>query len=187
MCGQNFWRKVPHTHSVHIPCPIFRKTYTDDHRLYQDIPKHTSWFIQALFVKNRINWWKSPAESPNLNPIEEVWGSMKDFLRDKHKPRNIAELKEGIKKFWSTRTHRCAADILITFGRWCQMSSRLMEPFLDIRTCIAIAWLFLLLLYCYHWCISCNHLCVKLTLWLTNVRTIDNHKHFLCIILVQQL
>ena len=29
---------------------------------------------------------------------------MKNFLRDKHKPRNMPELKEGIRKFWRTMT-----------------------------------------------------------------------------------
>jgi len=53
---------------------------------------------------NRINWWKSPAESPDLNPIEKVWGSMKTYLRDKHKPRNLAELKEGIRTYWKKLT-----------------------------------------------------------------------------------
>lgn len=85
--------------------PFLRKTYPDGHRLYQDNdPKHTSRYVQALFQENRINWWKSPAESPDLNPIEKVWGSMKNFLRDKHKPRNMPELKEGIRKFWRTMT-----------------------------------------------------------------------------------
>ena len=28
---------------------------------------------------NRIQWWKSPAESPDLNPIELLWGSRKTF------------------------------------------------------------------------------------------------------------
>ena len=32
-----------------------------------------------VFCGNRIQWWKSPAESPDLNPIELLWGSMKTF------------------------------------------------------------------------------------------------------------
>ena len=67
---------------------------------YQDNdPKHTSKFIQNFFLQNGINWWKSPAESLNLNLIEKVWGSMKTYLRDKYKPRNHPELKEDIRAF----------------------------------------------------------------------------------------
>ena len=41
-----------------------------------------------------INWWRSPAESSDLNSIELVWGSMKTFFRDKHKPRTLLALKD---------------------------------------------------------------------------------------------
>ena len=67
-------------------------------------PKHTSKYIQQFFQMNHINWWKSPAESPDLNPIEKVWGSMKTYLRDKHKPRNLGELKEGLRTYWKKLT-----------------------------------------------------------------------------------
>jgi len=40
---------------------------------------------------NKVNWWKSPAESLDLNPIE-VWGSMKTYLGDKHKPKKLEQL-----------------------------------------------------------------------------------------------
>ncbi len=53
---------------------------------------------------NRISWWKSPAESPDLNPTEIVWGSIKTYLRDKHTPRNLEELKEGIRAYWKKLT-----------------------------------------------------------------------------------
>ena len=85
--------------------PLVHKAYPDGYRLYQDNdPKHTSRYIQAFFACNSITWWKSPAESPDLNPIEKVWGSMKNFLREKHKPRNMGELKEGIRTFWKQMT-----------------------------------------------------------------------------------
>ena len=42
--------------------------------------------------------------SPDLNPIENVWESMKQYLRTYMKPRTVPELKEGIKRFWKTLT-----------------------------------------------------------------------------------
>lgn len=45
-----------------------------------------------------------PAEKPDLNPIELVWGAMKTYLRDKCKPKNLEQLKKGIKAYWKTLT-----------------------------------------------------------------------------------
>lgn len=84
---------------------FIKECYPHGHRLQQDNdPKHKSKFIEKYFTKNKINWWKTPAESPDLNPIENVWGSLKQFLRNDFKPKNLDELKSGIQQFWSTLT-----------------------------------------------------------------------------------
>ena len=89
----------------HSLLPFVQANYPNHHRFYQDNdPKHTSKFAQNYFTDKKINWWRSPPESPDLNPIELVWGSMKTFLRDRVKPSNQAELIKGIHKFWKTMT-----------------------------------------------------------------------------------
>ena len=35
-------------------------------------PKHTSHYIRDFLKSNKIYWWKTPAESPDLNPTEKV-------------------------------------------------------------------------------------------------------------------
>jgi len=85
--------------------PFLKKCYPRGHRLQQDNdPKHTSKYIGRFFAAEKINWWKTPAESPDINPIENVWGSLKQFLRSSYKPSNLEELKEGIQQFWQTLT-----------------------------------------------------------------------------------
>ena len=37
-------------------------------------------------------------------PIENVWGSLKYYLRHEYKPTNLASLEDGIKNFWKTLT-----------------------------------------------------------------------------------
>ena len=63
-------------------------------------PKHTSRVAKAFFTQERINWWRTPPESPDLNPIERVWSHMKQFLTYTAKPRNKQELINGVKQFW---------------------------------------------------------------------------------------
>ena len=56
--------------------PFIREYYPHHHRLQQDNdPKHTSRWAQSYFTSNRINWWRTSPSSPDLNPIENVWGS----------------------------------------------------------------------------------------------------------------
>ena len=54
-----------------------------------------------------------PPESPDLNPIEDLWHELKFFLESKVKPRNKQELVNGIKKFWMKKVtpEKCAKYI----------------------------------------------------------------------------
>ena len=85
--------------------PFIETVYPGSHRFQQDNdPKHTSNYTKNFLLENTVNWWKTPAESPDLNPIENVWGSLKYYLRHQYKPNNLEELIDGIRRFWSTMT-----------------------------------------------------------------------------------
>ena len=84
--------------------PFLHECFPDGHRLQQDNdPKHCSLLIGDFFSENGVFWWHTPPESPDLNPIENVWGSLKQFLRTTYKPKNLDKLKNGI-RFWSSLT-----------------------------------------------------------------------------------
>ena len=77
--------------------------YPDSHRLMKDNdPKHTSHLANDYFRDNDINWWKTPLESPDCNPIENPWHEMKVYLRREMKLKVKQELKDGIQEFWPT-------------------------------------------------------------------------------------
>ncbi len=52
--------------------------------LHQDNdPKHTSVICKQTLNNIGIKWIKSPAKSPDLNPIELLWHPMLEYVRKK--------------------------------------------------------------------------------------------------------
>ena len=71
-------------------------------------PKHTSRAAQQFFIDSNINWWKTPAESPDVNPIENIWHELKEYIRREINPTTKEGLIDGINNFWSTvDIHKC--------------------------------------------------------------------------------
>ena len=91
--------------------------YRDSHRFMQDNdPKHTSRLASQFFEDNGINWWRTPAESPDCNPIENLWHDMKGYLRREVKPETKQQLIDGTQLFWTTaylQTLLCAVIITV--------------------------------------------------------------------------
>ena len=81
----------------------FINRFCPDHRYMQDNnPKHTSRLVNAFFDSNGVNWWRMPPESPDANPIENLWHELKEFIRREVKPKNQGRVGGGIKRFWLT-------------------------------------------------------------------------------------
>ena len=104
-------------------CEILRKTFLpflqnkfpepNSHRFMQDNdPKHCSRHAQKFYDEVGINWWRTPPESPDINPIENLWHELKEYLRREIKPRTKQELIDGIATFWTTvDAHKCSKYI----------------------------------------------------------------------------
>ena len=83
--------------------PFIQSVYPDGHRFMQDNdPKHTSNMGKDFLDNNNITWWKTPPESPDLNPIENLWHELKEYLRREVKPKTKDELVDGIVEFWGS-------------------------------------------------------------------------------------
>ena len=62
--------------------PVIKDVYPESHRFMQDNdPKYTSRLAREFYEDSHVNHWKTPPESPDLNPIENMWHEMKEFLR----------------------------------------------------------------------------------------------------------
>lgn len=85
--------------------PFIEELFPNGHRYQMDNdPKHCSHYTRDFLLQEEVNWWKTPAESPDLNPIENVWASLKYYLRHNYKPHNLQTLMDGILSFWNTMT-----------------------------------------------------------------------------------
>ena len=61
--------------------PFIAECFSDGHCFQMDNdPKHQSAHIKNYFETHNINWWPTPPETPDLNPIENLWGSLKQYL-----------------------------------------------------------------------------------------------------------
>ena len=63
-------------------------------------PKHKSKFTMKYFSENNITLLNHPPQSPDLNPIENLWGYI-DLELKKKKIKNIGELKRVILEIWN--------------------------------------------------------------------------------------
>lgn len=104
--------------------PFIAEKLARGHRFMQDNdPKHASRRAQAFYESKGINWWKTPPESPDLNPIENLWHELKEYIRREVKPHTKEELIMGIKCFWQTvDIAKCTRQVTYMYmfiaGQW---------------------------------------------------------------------
>ena len=63
-----------------------------------------SHLLLLLLLLYYCYWWKTPPESPDFNPIENLWHELKEYICREVKLKTKAELVDGIKEFWKTVT-----------------------------------------------------------------------------------
>ena len=82
--------------------PFVQKVYPNSHHFMADNnPKHNLIHTKKFLVNN-IKWWCTPAESPDLNPIENLWHELKEHIHWEKKPQRKEGKVEGINKFRET-------------------------------------------------------------------------------------
>ena len=99
------WETINASSYSAIIIPIVEDTLREypELQFQQDNVKgHAATFTQEVFQTIGITPLFSPANSPDLNPIETIWDEMKDYL-PKHYPevhRSYPRLRRAIQEAW---------------------------------------------------------------------------------------
>ncbi len=87
----------------HFMLPSADKLYGDADFIFQQdmAPAHTAKGTKSWFNDHGVTVLDWPANSPDLNPIENLWGIVKRKMRDT-RPNNADELKATVKETWAS-------------------------------------------------------------------------------------
>ncbi len=87
----------------HFMLPSADKLYGDaDFIFQQDLaPAHTAKGTKSWFSDHGVTVLDWPANSPDLNPVENLWGIVKRKMRDT-RPNNADDLKATVKETWAS-------------------------------------------------------------------------------------
>lgn len=87
----------------HLPDFVERSAYPEDEVIFQQDgdPKHTAKVVQNWLSGQKFHLMKWPAQSPDLNPIENLWSILKRRLGQHNRaPTSIEELWNRVKSEW---------------------------------------------------------------------------------------
>lgn len=79
-------------------------------------PKHTSKLAKSFFVDNNITVEPWPAQSPDCNPLENIWGYIKHKIGDKIFT-SKQELKDEIRRQWENIPVELCQKLALSFKK----------------------------------------------------------------------
>ena len=84
-------------------------------------PKYTSKLVKEWSETNQIKVMKWPAQSPDLNPIENLWYQAELSLKQKGPFKNADELYKAIETTWNEITQEKINKLVESMPRRCSL------------------------------------------------------------------
>ena len=82
-------------------------------------PKHTSRVAKEFLKENFPEVMDWPSNSPDLNPIENLWGIVKHHV-EKRMPSNISELEQYMVEEWENIPNEFLTNLISSMRDRCQ-------------------------------------------------------------------
>ena len=79
-------------------------------------PKHTVKVIKAWFGDHNINLLEWPNQSPDLNPIKNLWAELKRWVHGRW-PQNLKELEIYCLEEWDNISQQTCVNTVINYKR----------------------------------------------------------------------
>ena len=77
-------------------------------------PKHTAKIVKKWLQDNQINVLEWPCQTPDLNPIENVWHKLKTQVKQRN-PKNLRDLEEFCKEEWSKISVEVCRNLIVKY------------------------------------------------------------------------
>ena len=101
---------IPTTHALAMPREwIFQQ---------DNATWHTSKLVREWFTEEKIAVMELPAQSPNLNPIENLWDEIKAKAQEQN-PRSVNELWPAVKNAWDAFPVARVTNLIESMPRRC--------------------------------------------------------------------
>jgi hypothetical protein len=83
--------------------------------------KHTSYIIKEWFLAEKVDVMKWPAESPDLNPIENLWDHLDRAIRKENAGRFESKetLVKAAQRSWNNITSKHIDKLIFSMPRRC--------------------------------------------------------------------
>ena len=97
------------------------KLFRNNWRFQQDNdPKHTSHVARAFLSENFPEVMDWPSNSPDLNPIENLWAIVKRNV-EMRMPKNLSELEQYMAEEWDRIPNSVLINCIRSMRRRCEM------------------------------------------------------------------
>lgn len=85
---------------------------------HDNAPIHKARIVQNYLEENHIRVLPWPSKSPDINPIENVWGEMAKFMyKHNFQPRTQDELRQRIMEAWDEITQEYTRNLVLSMPR----------------------------------------------------------------------